>query len=665
MMDDVRLSSTPFKTYGTDSSTAQESHEESEDSESEISISGRSSRLSTVSKSSNNTKARGPKKRSPIWNFFDTSGEGKQLKTKCNLTKIVDGKEKKCTYSNKGRNTTNMRLHLNNYHPEQLKHLQSEELKIAEQTLNSSSRSSSVTSFFKSKSFGVPVHKRNPLPQNSTSFQTLKLDLTRLCACTSFPLSMVESEEFQKLIHNLDSRSADSLPCRNTLKKWVVKYSEDIMKKVISNLQLVKNYFLSMDIWSQPGLDKFYLGIVAIYYNHTTEKQEVAALACRDFPHPHTGARIKELFEKIFKEYGLDTRKVIRFTTDKGSNIVKGLQPYTVFQRKPTVPSVDLFEEGAVNNVNDAETDSFVEIELDIEFDEGNESDHSEDDEFDSESDSGLGGMDSNAIETEYSDFLEIEEFYRQAFGKRLSCVAHALNLVFHKILDDKKSSLGKLRKAVLKLLKKINASGVANQQLKLLTGKKLLKVAVTRWNSFYYVLKRVLLLKSAIIDVCRDRLWGIDFDWAEVEKFVAFLKPLATATTYLEGDYPTAAAVIPEILSLQEHFVNAKETDASLRRISDQVLAELQTRFKTIMNVTDDDFDMTCLMCTMLNPSKTLELPGELFDEGKRRLNEFLRTEMNQGLCLVSQMPVPSTSQEGNAAVSPEQVTTSNFSAG
>ena len=141
----------------------------------------------------------------------------------------------------------------------------------------------------------------------------------------------------------------------------------------------------------------------------------------------------------------------------------------------------------------------------------------------------------------------------------------------------------------------------------------------------------------------------------------------LFKATSYRDnlGDYPTAAAVIPQILSPQEHFVNAKETNASIRRISDQVLAELQTRFKTIMNVTDDDFDMTCFMCTMLNPSKTLELPGELFDEGKRRLNEFLRTEMNQGLCLVSQRPLPSTSQEGNATVSPEQVTTSNFSAG
>lgn len=135
----------------------------------------------------------------------------------------------------------------------------------------------------------------------------------------------------------------------------------------------------------------------------------------------------------------------------------------------------------------------------------------------------------------------------------------------------------------------------------------------------------------------------------------MSFLKPLATATTYLEGDYPTAALVIPELLSLQEHFVKAKENDPSLKRMSDQVLLEIQSRFKTILDVTDANFDMTCLMCTMLNPSKTLELPGELFDEGKRRLYEFLKTEMNQGLCLVSQIPHRNTSQECNASSSEE----------
>jgi hypothetical protein len=62
--------------------------------------------------------------------------------------------------------------------------------------------------------------------------------------------------------------------------------------------------------------------------------------------------------------------------------------------------------------------------------------------------------------------FLVDQESFRQAFPKRLTCIAHALNLIFHKVLNDRKSSLSKLRKRVLKQLKKINSSGVANQEL-------------------------------------------------------------------------------------------------------------------------------------------------------------------------------------------------------
>lgn len=86
-----------------------------------------------------------------------------------------------------------------------------------------------------------------------------------------------------------------------------------------------------MDIWSQPGLDKFYLGVVALFYNPKLSRIEVAALACRDFPHPHTGLRIRQLFEQIFVECDLDVKKVIRFTTDKGANVVNALQPYKLF----------------------------------------------------------------------------------------------------------------------------------------------------------------------------------------------------------------------------------------------------------------------------------------------------------------------------------------------
>jgi hypothetical protein len=47
-----------------------------------------------------------------------------------------------------------------------------------------------------------------------------------------------------------------------TLKKWVVEYFQKVKNNVVSNLKQVKNYFVTMDIWSQPDLDKLYLGVV-------------------------------------------------------------------------------------------------------------------------------------------------------------------------------------------------------------------------------------------------------------------------------------------------------------------------------------------------------------------------------------------------------------------
>jgi hypothetical protein len=101
---------------------------------------------------------------------------------------------------------------------------------------------------------------------------------------------------------------------------------------------------------------------------------------------------------------------------------------------------VDLLEEEALNE-NATETDSFVEIELDIHLEDGGDESDQCEEEFDLESEEDLGGMDANAVETEYNEFIAQEEFYLQAFGKRMTCVAHALNLVFPKVLDDKKSN--------------------------------------------------------------------------------------------------------------------------------------------------------------------------------------------------------------------------------
>lgn len=366
-------------------------------------------------------------------------------------------------------------------------------------------------------------------------------------------------------------------------------------------------------------------------------------MACRDFPHPHTGERIKELLQKIFNDHSLSLSNVIRFTTDKGANVVKGLQPFRVIQNVPTVASLDDVDELGgllVPDSTSSESQRFVEIELDIvEDDEESAEEEDDDEEIEvNHSATGLSAMDrpttATSAPSEEEEFDLMEEAYQQAFPKRLTCVAHALNLIFHKILDDDSNAIGGTRKTILKFLKKINSSGVANQELKRLAGKKLLKVAKTRWGSYYYVLRRLLELEPEIIAVCREKLWGIDFEFSDIKKFVALMSPLAAATTFLEGDqYPTAASVIPSILSLQDHFHEMKTKEPSLVGICNQFQVEITKRFNYFLDVKDDNFDQTLLMCCMLNPQRSLELSSELYNEGVRRLLGFLKSEIEAGL--------------------------------
>jgi len=76
---------------------------------------------------------------------------------------------------------------------------------------------------------------------------------------------MVEAAEFSQIISDLDSRAGDSLPSRNTLKKWVISFSEKVTRNLVATLKRIGSYFVTIDIWSTPGLDKFFLGVVVIY----------------------------------------------------------------------------------------------------------------------------------------------------------------------------------------------------------------------------------------------------------------------------------------------------------------------------------------------------------------------------------------------------------------
>ena len=101
----------------------------------------------------------------------------------------------------------------------------------------------------------IQKSKKNPYPLDFSIYQRLKAGLTRLAACTSFTLSMVEDAEFFQIISDLDSRAGDCLPCRNTLKKWVISFSEKVTRNVVATLKKNGSFFVTIKIWSTLGLD--------------------------------------------------------------------------------------------------------------------------------------------------------------------------------------------------------------------------------------------------------------------------------------------------------------------------------------------------------------------------------------------------------------------------
>ncbi|KAI9550796.1 hypothetical protein GHT06_006749 [Daphnia sinensis] len=252
--------------------------------------------------------------------------------------------DKDCKYVNKGRNTTNMRLHPENHHKEEMKKMQDYEKTAAEKKVRG------LVDFFNKPYNSSKPCSKNLYPQKSLAYKTFKENLTRLAGCTSFPLSMVDSSHLHALLFHANSRIADCLLSRNTLMKWVVDYATKVKKNVIASLKAVKNFFVTMDIWQSLDSTNFIL---------------------------------VQLIEKIFVEYDLDVKKVIRFTTDKGANVVNGLQPYKFVQYVKATPSLDQAEDPLRPELTD---DAYVKIELDIEIvDEG--SDDDEDFVSDNESD--------------------------------------------------------------------------------------------------------------------------------------------------------------------------------------------------------------------------------------------------------------------------------------
>lgn len=207
----------------------------------------------------------------------------------------------------------------------------------------------------------------------------------------------------------------------------------------------------------------------------------------------------------------------------------------------------------------------------------------------------------------------------------RFGCYGHRLNLVVKSALSGPEVSkiTAKGRKLVTYFHQSSSVTGMLMKKQALLLdqdkiGHKLINDVVTRWNSTYDMLARLLEQGPAIMAVItdpslsktaastlKDFVFTFD-DQSTVESLAALLKPFLSATSSLCADKsPTLQKVMPIIVKLNSCIAPQQNDGNVITKVKGIMRTQLESRTK--------DRDLALLGC-MLNPaSKNLEfLPSE-----------------------------------------------------
>ena len=137
---------------------------------------------------------------------------------------------------------------------------------------------------------------------------------------------------------------------------------------------------------------------------------------------------------------------------------------------------------------------------------------------------------------------------------RRLGCLAHIIHLVIKRVY---KSNYQIVLSKARKLVARIRKSFVTVEKLVEKFGKTVISDNTTRWNSTYYMVQRLLLMKGpkneVLSDMNTDSL--LASEWLKMEEMTRLLEPFAKVTDILQTDALFLSYIIPSLVDLQVHL--------------------------------------------------------------------------------------------------------------
>lgn len=147
------------------------------------------------------------------------------------------------------------------------------------------------------------------------------------------PNSICENELFRKFVSVVPKDF--KVPYRPLMETHIQNYYSSLKSVMIKEMNEAGKINLVVDAWTKKGYTSSYLGVVAVFYNRMVERKEVIVLAHRQFNETHhTHDVIQDMYRGILNESKIDPKKIWRIVTDSGSNMLKELNPGSLFDNE-------------------------------------------------------------------------------------------------------------------------------------------------------------------------------------------------------------------------------------------------------------------------------------------------------------------------------------------
>ncbi|XP_046403790.1 zinc finger BED domain-containing protein 4-like [Ischnura elegans] len=145
-----------------------------------------------------------------------------------------------------------------------------------------------------------------------------------------------------------------------------------------------------------------------------------------------------------------------------------------------------------------------------------------------------------------------------------------------------------------------------------------------TRWNSTYYMLKRLLEQKDAIVLLSSkgDAILSVDMipdDWKTMEFGVQLLEIFETATNQLSKENSTISEIIPLIHTVMKVTKNQDVSGSGLMGLKNDLISSMKRRYPSV------EANLTLACATILDP-RFKDLPFQSQDHLLAAKNKLLR---------------------------------------